>query len=73
MSRHTENARERIIDVPEQVVIQNGARHLTFDALVAKSAVSRGGLLYHFPDKETQTLCLKSLTQTSRVQRRPKT
>lgn len=52
MGRHSDNARERIIDVAEQVVIEHGARHLTFDAVAAKSGISRGGLLYHFPHKE---------------------
>ncbi len=52
MGRHSDSARERIIDVAEQVVIELGAGHLTFDAVAAKSGVSRGGLLYHFPDKK---------------------
>jgi len=52
MGRHSDNARERIIDAAEQVVIERGARHLTFDAVALKAGVSRGGLLYHFPDKE---------------------
>ena len=52
MSRHSDNARERIIDAAEQVVIELGARHLTFDAVASKAGVSRGGLLYHFPDKQ---------------------
>ncbi len=53
MGRHSDSARERIIDVAEQVVIELGAGHLTFDAVAAKSGVSRGGLLYHFPNKES--------------------
>ena len=52
MGRHSDNARERIIDAAEQVVIERGARHLTFDAVALKAVVSRGGLIYHFPDKE---------------------
>jgi AcrR family transcriptional regulator len=52
MGRHSDNARERIIDAAEQVVIERGARHLTFDAVALEAGVSRGGLLYHFPDKE---------------------
>jgi len=53
VSRHSDNAREKIIDVAEQVVIENGARHLSFDAVAAKSGISRGGLLHHFSGKET--------------------
>jgi AcrR family transcriptional regulator len=52
MGRHSDNARERIIDAAEQVVIRRGASHLTFDAVASEAGVSRGGLLYHFPDKE---------------------
>jgi AcrR family transcriptional regulator len=48
----TDNARERIIDAAEQVVIEAGAGHLTLEAVASKAGVSRGGLLYHFPDKE---------------------
>jgi AcrR family transcriptional regulator len=52
MSRHSDSARERIIDAAEEVVIGLGASHLTFDAVASKAGVSRGGLLYHFPDKK---------------------
>lgn len=48
----TDNARERIIEAAELVVIESGARHLTLDAVAKKAGVSRGGLLYHFPNKE---------------------
>jgi AcrR family transcriptional regulator len=52
MGCHSDNARENIIDAAEEVVIERGARHLTFDAVALKAGVSRGGLLYHFPDKK---------------------
>jgi AcrR family transcriptional regulator len=52
MTRHCDSSREKIIDAAELVVIEQGAKHLTFDAVSAKSGVSRGGLLYHFPDKD---------------------
>jgi AcrR family transcriptional regulator len=51
MKRHADNARERIIDAAEQIVVEAGARHMTLEAVAAKACVSRGGLLYHFPDK----------------------
>jgi AcrR family transcriptional regulator len=49
---HGDNARERIIDAAERVVVEAGARRLTLETVAAKAGVSRGGLLYHFPDKE---------------------
>ncbi|MGV8056682.1 MAG: TetR/AcrR family transcriptional regulator [Smithellaceae bacterium] len=52
MGGHSGNARERIIDAAEQVVIDSGARHLTLEAVASKAGISRGGLLYHFHDKE---------------------
>jgi len=52
MGSHSDSARERIIDAAEHVVIEAGARHLTLEAVASKAGVSRGGLLYHFPDKE---------------------
>ncbi len=52
MARHTESARERIVDAAEDVVIQVGARHLTLDTVAAKAGISKGGLLYHFPNKK---------------------
>lgn len=53
MRNQVKNAREKIIDAAEQVVIGSGARHLTLESVAAKAGVSRGGLLYHFPDKES--------------------
>ena len=52
MSRYSQNAKETIIDAAEDVVLRSGARHLTLDAVAAKAGVSKGGLLYHFPNKE---------------------
>jgi AcrR family transcriptional regulator len=52
MASHSNNAKERIINAAEQVVIEAGARHLTLESVAAKAGISRGGLLYHFPEKE---------------------
>lgn len=43
------SSRERIMDAAEQVVLQEGASHMTMDAVAAKAGVSKGGLIYHFP------------------------
>jgi AcrR family transcriptional regulator len=45
------SSREIIIDAAEAVVLENGARHMTLDAVAARAGVSKGGLLYHFPNK----------------------
>ncbi|MBX7258220.1 MAG: TetR/AcrR family transcriptional regulator; helix-turn-helix transcriptional regulator [Candidatus Hydrogenedentes bacterium] len=41
-----------ILDAAEGVVSEVGAAHLTLDAVAEKSGVSKGGVLYHFPNKE---------------------
>lgn len=46
------NSREKIVDAAEKVVIEVGAAHMTLDAVAEKAGVSKGGLLYHFPNKE---------------------
>jgi AcrR family transcriptional regulator len=46
------NVRERIIDAAEDIVVCQGARHVTLDAVVQRAGVSKGGLIYHFKNKE---------------------
>lgn len=43
--------RQRILEAAARVVETEGARHLTMDAVARAAAVSKGGLLYHFPSK----------------------
>ncbi|AVJ55097.1 TetR/AcrR family transcriptional regulator [Idiomarina sp. OT37-5b] len=43
--------RDAIIDAAEQLVAEQGAAHLTFDALCQETGISKGGLLYHFANK----------------------
>jgi AcrR family transcriptional regulator len=47
------NSHERILDAAEDIVAQTGAGHLTLDAVAEKAGVSKGGLMYHFPSKES--------------------
>ena len=46
------NARERILDAAEEVVLEVGAGHMTLDAAAKKAGISKGGLIYNFPTKE---------------------
>lgn len=46
------SARERILEAAERVVIEIGAGNLTLDAVALAAGVSKGGLLYHFANKE---------------------
>ncbi|MEE2566751.1 TetR/AcrR family transcriptional regulator [Hyphobacterium marinum] len=45
------DTRETILDAAEKVVAESGARRLTIDAVVERSGISKGGVLYHFPNK----------------------
>jgi AcrR family transcriptional regulator len=47
------SARAAILDAAEAVVADVGAKHMTLEAVARRAAVSKGGLLYHFPSKET--------------------
>ena len=46
-------ARERILEAAERVVAEVGAARLTLDLVAQAAGVSKGGLLYHFPSKES--------------------
>lgn len=46
------DTRSQILDAAEAVVMRDGVRNLTLDAVAAQSGVSKGGLLYHFHSKE---------------------
>lgn len=46
------NSRDEILQAAEWVVGQQGAGHLTLDAVAERAGISKGGLLYNFPTKE---------------------
>jgi AcrR family transcriptional regulator len=46
-------AREAVLDAFESLLIEVGERAATLDAVAKRAGVSKGGLLYHFPNKET--------------------
>lgn len=46
-------ARERVLEAAERVITDVGAARLTLDAVAQAAGVSKGGLLYHFPSKES--------------------
>lgn len=46
------SSREAILDAAEVVVLAHGAAHLTLDAVAEHAKVSKGGLLYNFPNKD---------------------
>lgn len=44
-------ARDAILDAFEELLIQAGERSAILDAVATRAGVSKGGLLYHFPNK----------------------
>lgn len=50
------NQRPNILDAAFAVVSSQGAAHLTIDAVADAAGVSKGGLLYHFPNKRALLL-----------------
>ncbi|MFZ3578297.1 TetR/AcrR family transcriptional regulator [Virgibacillus sp. DJP39] len=45
--------RQLILDTAKQIILDNGLGSLTLDAIAKKASISKGGLLYHFPNKES--------------------
>lgn len=50
MPRATDT-RERVITAAEDIVIRDGVSRLTLEAAAHEAAVSKGGVLYHFPSR----------------------
>lgn len=46
------HARLAVLQAAEAIVKELGAAHLTFDEIVRRSGITRGGVTYHFPTKE---------------------
>jgi AcrR family transcriptional regulator len=46
------HARTAVLAAAEAIVKEVGAAHLTFDELVRRSGITRGGITYHFPTKD---------------------
>jgi AcrR family transcriptional regulator len=44
--------RESLLNAAGEVVLRSGADSLTLEAVAKEAGVSKGGLLYHFPNKE---------------------
>lgn len=45
------SAREKVLDALQAILLEEGERAATMEQVAARAGVSKGGLLYHFPDK----------------------
>ncbi len=52
-TRDSTATKRRILDASEQVVLRDGVGHLTLEAAAAEAGLSKGGVLYHFPSRDT--------------------
>lgn len=52
------NARDAILDAAHRVAEREGAGHVTLDAVAREAGVSKGGLLYNFPNKEALLIAM---------------
>ena len=43
--------KDTILDAAETVVARDGSRHMTIEAVAAEANISKGGVLYHYPNK----------------------
>jgi AcrR family transcriptional regulator len=43
--------KDLILDAAETIVARDGSGRLTIDAVAAESGISKGGVLYHYPNK----------------------
>jgi AcrR family transcriptional regulator len=46
-------SKEMILDAAERVITKRGPAHFTLDAVAAEAGISKGGLLYNFPSKQS--------------------
>lgn len=53
-----ESKYDSLLDAAELIVCRDGSSKLTLDAVAAEAGVSKGGLLYHFPNKEALIIAM---------------
>ena len=46
------SVKDKLLDAAEQIIIKGGLPKLTLAAVAADAGISKGGLLYHFPEKD---------------------
>ncbi len=59
MSRSTSTTRHDLLQSAGKIILEQGSSSLTLDSVAQAAGVSKGGLLYHFPNKQAlvEALC----------------
>lgn len=52
MPKSGEKTRKALLDAANRIVQERGVEHLTLELTALEAGISKGGLLYHFPNKE---------------------
>jgi AcrR family transcriptional regulator len=52
MKNGQNSRRDEILQAASRLVYNQGVAHLTLEGVAQEAAISKGGLLYHFPNKE---------------------
>lgn len=52
VDRRASNSRDDILDAAQRIVARDGAGNLTIDGVAREAGLSKGGVLYNFPNKE---------------------
>lgn len=71
------STRDRLLDAFETLLVTEGSRAATLDAVAAEAGVSKGGLLYHFGTKDELVECMlerlreQAKTDTERMRNAP--
>lgn len=53
VDRRTFNSRDDILDAAQRIVERDGAAHLRIDGVAREAGLSKGGVLYNFPNKHS--------------------
>jgi AcrR family transcriptional regulator len=53
-----ESAHDTILDAAQAIVLERGAGHVTLEAVAERAGLSKGGVLYHFQNKEAMLSAL---------------
>lgn len=56
----TQDTRDSLLQAANRVILRDGSGKLTLEAVAREANVSKGGLLYHFPNKQSLIVALLS-------------
>ena len=58
VTRHPGRTKEAILEAAENLIVEKGFQAFTLDEIAERASVSKGGLLHHYPNKQSLVLGL---------------